>query len=233
MRSRPFLPHRLATLAVAGLVLGLWGAVGVAEDYTLEKINAAPEDLSDAVAAQVDPAGVRINGPQRPKFDLWLLKSLPVAADFQPSSAIRYPFTPGQLLGVMQVPRRAELTDFRGNEIEAGSYTLRYGRQPMDGNHIGTSDLADFLVAIPTGDDESPDTIADPAKLHELSAGASGTTHPAIFSLQPVEKAGKDAMLTHDEAREFWILQLNASAKKGDKAESVPLRLVVVGIAEG
>ena len=44
-------------------------------------------------------------------------------------------------------------TDFRGQEIKKGVYTLRYGQQPEDGNHIGTSELADFLLAIPAGVD--------------------------------------------------------------------------------
>ncbi|MCA9056629.1 MAG: hypothetical protein KDA75_22530, partial [Planctomycetaceae bacterium] len=145
---------------------------------------------------------------------------------------VRYPFAPGELVGVLAVPKRADFLEFRGNELEQGTYTLRYGRQPMDGNHIGTSDLADFLVAIPAEKDEAAGVMEDQQEMVELSAAASGTTHPAILSLQPAEEAG-DATLTHDEGREFWILQLPATVKRGDAAGKLPIRLVVVGVSEG
>lgn len=206
------------------------GAIAAAADeYRLEEIATPPEGLSAAVAARVLPEGIRIHGPRRPLCDLWQIAPLSVAADFRPTAAVKYPFTPGQLVGVMQVPRRSGLTDFRGNALEAGTYTLRYGRQPMDGNHIGTSELADFLVAIPAAQDEDPGTITDVQKLHELSAAASGTTHPAIFSLQPVSTPSEEPSLTHDAGREFWILQVNIRTERGP----LPVRVVVVGKSEG
>lgn len=204
-----------------------------AADYQLAKAETPPDGLPEAVAAAVGESGVRINGPQRELCQLWLAKAVPVAADFQPSAAVKYPFASGQLIGVLQVPRRSGLTDFRGNEIERGVYTLRYGRQPMDGNHIGTSDLADFLVAIPADRDDAPVVLEDVARLHELSAAASGTTHPAIFSLQPVAAAAAEPALTHDEAREFWILQVNLPAQQGGATKPLPLRVVIVGVSEG
>lgn len=221
--------------ALRVLVVGVmvWSAGGgdaaAAEDYTLEKVDTAPQGLSAAIVARVRPEGLRIKGPQRPLCELWQVAPLSAAADFRPTAAVKYPFTPGQLVGVMQVPRRAGLTDFRGNAIEAGTYTLRYGRQPMDGNHIGTSELADFLVAIPAAQDADPATITDIQRLHELSAAASGTTHPAIFSLQPVTAPLEEPTLTHDEAREFWILQVNIETEQGP----LPVRVVVVGKSEG
>ena len=135
-------------------------------------------------------------------------------------------------MGVLAVPKRADFLEFRGNELEQGTYTLRYGRQPMDGNHIGTSDLADFLVAIPAEKDEASGVMEDQQQMAELSAEASGTTHPAILSLQPAEDAA-EATLTHDEDRDFWILQLPAAVKRGDAAAKLPIRLVVVGVSEG
>jgi hypothetical protein len=217
------------------LMLGMlaWAAGGAiaaaAEEYTCEEISTPPEGLSAAVAARVVPEGLRINGPRRPLCDLWQVAPLTVLADFHPTAAVKYPFTPGQLVGVMQVPRRSGLTDFRGNVIEAGTYTLRYGRQPMDGNHIGTSDLADFLVAIPAAQDEDPATITDVQRLHELSAAASGTTHPAIFSLQPVSTPSEEPTVTHDAEHDFWILQVNVQTERGP----LPVRVIVVGKSEG
>lgn len=234
LRSMPRVSILLRNLpSLLLLSAGLVPSLVRAGDYTLEQTPTAPEGLADAVAAVIDSNGVTIKGPERVACQVWLSKSLAADPGFTPSPAIRYPFTPGELIGALQVPRRAGFGDFRGHEIEDGTYTLRYGRQPMDGNHIGTSDLADFLVAIPADKDESPDVIDDPAKLHELSAEASGTSHPAIFSLQPAEKAPEKPTLEHDEAREFWILDLAPQVKQGDKTTTLPLKVVIVGKAEG
>lgn len=208
------------------------GAV-LAADYTLETAASPPDGFPEGITAVVAPGAMKITGPERPYCELRLVKSLSVPKEFQSTAAVRYPFTPGELVGVLTVPRRSGLTDFRGNSIERGAYTLRYGRQPMDGNHIGTSDLADFLVAIPADKDESPEPITDLARLYELSAGASGTAHPAIFSLQPAEAPSKEPTLTHDENREFWILQFNASVQRDGKAAELPVRMVIVGVTEG
>jgi hypothetical protein len=142
---------------------------------------------------------------------------------------VKYPFTPGQLVGVINVPRRSGLTDFKGHEIESGLYTLRYGQQPMDGNHIGTSDTADFLLAVPIANDADPAPIADLKSLFTRSAEASGTTHPAIFSLLPADADSAEPGLAHDAEHEFWILQLVAAS--GD--EKLPLRMIVVGESKG
>jgi hypothetical protein len=218
-------------LAVVGILL--IAVTGRADDYTVATADKAPDGVSDAVAAVLAGQATELTGPQRVYATLWLAKSLPITADFQATAAVKYPFTPGELIGAVVIPKRSGFTDFRGNELEAGTYTLRYGRQPTDGNHIGTSDLADFLVAIPADKDEDPAVISDLQKLVELSAAASGTTHPAILSLQPAAERADQPTLVHDEERKFWILQLNGTVRRGEKSEPFPLRMVVVGVSEG
>ena len=225
--------HWMSRLLCLSLVALACCRAAQADEYTLASTDAAPEGLADAVAGLVHAPGVEITGPKRTHATLWLVKQASLPQDFEATAAVRYPFAPGQLVGVLSVPKRADFLDFRGNKLEAGTYTLRYGRQPTDGNHIGTSDLADFLVAIPAEQDADPAVIDDPAKLAELSAAASGTAHPAILSLQPAEAAAEAATLTHDAEREFWVLQLNAAVTRGDQAEQLPLRLIVVGVSEG
>lgn len=210
-------------------ILGYLSAALMADDYTLATADGAPQDLPATLAELVDPAGHKVIGPKRDLCSLWLLKDVALQPDFAPSTAVKYPFTPGQLVGVLSVPRRAGLTDFKGQEIESGLYSLRYGQQPVDGNHIGTSDTADFLLAVPIAEDADPAPVADLKALFKQSAGASGTTHPAIFSLLPAEGDAAEPGLTHDAEHEFWILNFTATA--GD--QQVPLRLVVVGESKG
>jgi len=199
-----------------------------ADEYTFAPADKLPKDLPATLADQVAPDGYLVKGPKRELCSIWLLKDVAVKPDFAASTAIRYPFTPGQLVGVISVPRRAGLNDFKGHELESGVYTLRYGQQPMDGNHIGTSDTADFLLASPVADDQHPAPITELESLFKRSAGASGTTHPAIFSLLPAE-ADAEPGLTHDAEHEFWILNLTATSGE----QKVPLRLIVVGKSKG
>lgn len=209
-------------------LLALSTVAMAADEYTFAPADKLPKDLPVTLSDQLAPQGYQVKGPKRELCSIWLLKDVAVTPDFAASTSIKYPFTPGQLVGVISVPRRAGLNDFKGHELESGVYTLRYGQQPMDGNHIGTSDTADFLLAVPAAEDADPAPIADLKSLFSRSAQASGTTHPAIFSLLPAEGDAEPG-LTNDAEHEFWILSLTATSGE----HKVPLRLIVVGKSKG
>ena len=203
----------------------------IADDHKIEAIKETPKGLSKDITAQLSPSGIRISGADGPVCNIWLLKSLNVVPGFKPTLSVYYPLTPGQLIGALQVPEKTIYKDFRGQELSAGVYTLRYGQQPEDGNHIGTSELADFLLALPAKIDQSPKTIEGFDKLAGHSAKSVGSTHPAIFSLLPAEKSPKKAALKHDEDNEYWVLSLPAKGKAKDKDVPVGLRFVAIGQA--
>ena len=48
------------------------------------------------------------------------------------------------------------MSDYRGQAIPPGSYTLRYAMLPQDGNHMGVAPNPDFLLAIPAAIDSDP-----------------------------------------------------------------------------
>ncbi|GAB4141767.1 MAG: hypothetical protein Tsb009_11680 [Planctomycetaceae bacterium] len=196
--------------------------------HQLETLKSPPKGLSKAVADSLNPNGFAIKGPKGSVCEIWLAKSIPVTPGFKPTLNVKYPFKAGELIGALRVPENQKFTDFRGQELKPGVYTLRYGKQPEDGNHIGTSELADFLLAIPGKIDKSPKAISLVDTLHSRSAKSSGGTHPAIFSLLPGKKIEKST-LAHDSDKEFWILTTNASGKAKGKMVSVPLRMVVIG----
>lgn len=213
-------------------VLSLWVmmtciSVGFAlADSKLEPVSALPDGLSKEIAAVVDSKGLRVVGEEGPACTVWLAKEIPTKPDFKPTLSVKYPLAPGELLGVLQVQSKAKFTDFRGQEIKAGVYTLRYGQQPEDGNHVGTSDLADFLLALPAAIDTDPKPIAMFDALSQRSAKSAGSTHPAIFSLLPTEKPTDKPQLTHDADKDHTILSTVLSTKGG---KTVPLRLIVIG----
>lgn len=201
----------------------------VAGEHKLQTVKTAPKGLSPKVTATLNPNGHRIIGGDGPVCEIWMLKTIALKPGFKPSFSIKYPFIPGQLIGALRVPKRPEFTDFRGQVLDPGVYTLRYGHQPEDGNHIGTADIVDFLMAVPAKVDTDPKTIKDLEKLMKTSGKSVGTTHPAIFSLQTIDGKIEKTELSHDEEHDFWILNFNANGKAKDKTVKVAMRLVTVG----
>lgn len=218
-----------SVLGIAVVILGTGLLMAAEASHKLSDQKGAPQGLSKEVAAVLQPDGHRLTGPDGPVCDVWLVKNLVAKPDFSPTLAVKYPLEVGSLVGVLRIPDGNKFTDFRGQEIGAGVYTLRYGQQPQDGNHIGTSELRDFLLAIPAKDDESPMPINFVSQLQEKSAKSAGSTHPAIFPLLPAEKPFKTASLEHDEDNDFWIVRLNGQSKRDGKSVPVPIRVVVIG----
>lgn len=201
------------------------------DDYRVEPIDAAPpaDELSAAVAEQLSESGFKVVTAQdRTLCEVWPAKTWSVVADFKPSGSVVYPFEFGELIGVVRYARKAG--DFRGQSIRKGTYTMRYGLQPQDGNHIGTSDTRDFVVLIPADDDADAKPLEkDP--LFKASKKASKTTHPAILSLLPAAEATDELpRMVHNELRELWAVDF--AGQSGDDApKKLVVELVVVGHA--
>ncbi len=80
-----------------------------AADYRVEPLDepAPSDEISADVAATLAPTGARvIRGTKTTFCDIWLCKQWATQEDFKPTSALLYPFTPGQLMGVVRFARR-------------------------------------------------------------------------------------------------------------------------------
>ena len=201
----------------------------LAAEYTLQPLAelAPSKGVPPAVATQLAPQGVRImRGSTRSLCDVWLCKVWPVKPDFTPDSSVLYPFQPGQLIGLIRYNSKGN--DFRNQEIPAGMYTLRYGQQPVDGNHVGTSDTRDFLLLLPADQDTDAKPLAE-ADLFKLSPKASGGTHPTMLSMLRAGEGGNMQALRHQEDRELWSLRL--VGQSAEKRSPLVIEFVVVGHA--
>ena len=205
-------------------------SVRAADEYQVSEAKGLPEGLPEPIAALLDPAGYQVKGAKGVLCEIWLVKTAPVKADFKPTIFVKYPFQFGELMGAIRLPTAGAVTDFRGQELPTGTFTLRYGLQPQDGNHLGTSDVRDFLLACSLETDADPKPVPDTKELFKRSAKVAGSTHPAIFLLHPPPKQSpKEAALHHNKDNDWWMLDLNAHGKAGDKDIVVPLQIVVVG----
>jgi len=201
-----------------------------AQEYRVERLDSPPpEGVAPAIAECLAPVEYKITNGKRTICELWPASEWTIAADFKSSSSEIYPFEMGQLIGVVRYPRKGG--DFRGREIPKGIYTLRFGLQPQDGNHVGTSDTRDFLLLLSAADDTDPQPLDKP-RLFKLSAKTSGTTHPAMLSFLAVPaEPGDLPALIHHESRELWSLRFDNPSKAGDKPANLVVELVVVGKA--
>jgi len=207
-----------------------------AADQKVAVLKEAPAGLSAEVAAAISATGYRITGKDGVICDVWLTREIPQKPKFKSTPRIKYPFQTGTLIGVIRFPDGSKPGDFRGQAIKPGTYTLRYGLQPDDGNHLGTTEsgVRDFLVGCPPDKDTSPARIEDIKDVFRMSGPVAGGTHPAIFLLNPpADKAFDAPAVEHDDAKNLVIFQANANTKDGDKTVPFPLNLVVVGKTEG
>jgi hypothetical protein len=215
------------------LALALSVTTARADDHKLKTTKTAPKGLSPAITKLLAKEGFQITGAKGAVVEVWLLNEVALKPGFKPGFTQMYPFSPGQLFGALVIPKGVEYTDFKGQAMKPGTYTLRYGLQPMDGNHVGTSETYDFVLALPAKGDVKTDPIKSIEDLIKISAKAAGSAHPAIFSLLDPEEAEAKAKLVQDDFTEHWVLSFGAKGKAKDKKVDFKIRMVVVGQFEG
>src|ERR1022692_14924 len=177
----------------------IWGAVFCvvtavfAATPQVERIGAltAP-GASDALKQAVEEKGYRITLDGGWTAEFWFAKQLKTTAKDVPNAL--YPeLANAEFVGVVNLPKG--MTDFRGQAIPVGVYTLRYQLLPQDGNHMGVAPNPDFLLAIPVASDPNPEQDYLYKKLVGLSAQSTGANHPAVLAL---DTAGEPATVAKD-----------------------------------
>jgi len=217
---------RVLQLLLATLILAIATAFGQA-NYKAEGIGAAPADVPTALQKVLDSQGARAVNPQGAALcEVWLRKTLPTSATPSTSSDTLYgALTAGSFLGVVNLP--AALTDFRGQAIKPGFYTLRYALIPLDGNHMGVNPSRDAIVLAPVSADQDPDKVLNFDDLVKLGRQASGTAHPAILVAAQVNGEQFPSVVKDDQ--DHWNLQVKGHAQSGD----LPLAITIVGKWQG
>ena len=145
--------------------------------------DAIPADFAAPVAAAMAPGGVKASvGANTLTF--WFVKEFPASAEASAGKAVTSwsDVKEGTLVGTVRIEK--DFRDIRGRVIKAGSYSLRYGIQPANGDHLGVSPYREFLLLSPAKLDT--DVAAKPHDpLVELSKETIGGSHPAVWSIDP------------------------------------------------
>lgn len=195
-------------------------------DYKLEKGAAAPEEVPAALKDLLEVPGLRVvKAAGAPYAELWLHKALAGEAKPPAGDVLYSGLAQGTFLGVWRFVTKG--SDFRGQSMNPGLYTMRYALMPADGNHMGAAQYRDFILLVPLAADSNPAAQLPFAEVVALSRKASGTGHPAVFPLASPESV-TEPTLTKDY-EENWILKIRVSTKCG---EPMPFAIGVFGRAE-
>lgn len=137
-----------------------------------------PSELSGGVASRLAPAAKVVTGGAT--LEIWLVQAIEGAT--QGWGGV----DSGTLVGAMRVT--GTFKEIRGKVVKPGVYTLRYGQQPQNGDHLGISQFREFLLLSPAAIDKDAKVLGFDGVV-ALSKEVIGTAHPASLSLDPPEDA--------------------------------------------
>ncbi|HEV3513903.1 MAG TPA: hypothetical protein VGS05_19505 [Candidatus Sulfotelmatobacter sp.] len=215
-----------ALLATIGLVL-IFSLLSAAQTGKVEITGPLTDTaVPEQIRQSLQDTGYRlILDDPKPACELWLRKNIPAQTKTD-AEGVDYPeLAESTLLGVMHFSQAA--ADFRGQQIPAGFYTLRYALMPDDGNHLGVSPNRDFLLLIPAQSDSDPSATFKFEELVILSAKTVGTKHPSPLSLPPADKPSSGTVAKDDQ--DHWIF---SGALKLASGKEIPFALIVKGTAQ-
>ena len=208
--------NRLFKLRLLPITLFLT-AVAFAQSAKVERTSAAPSTVPSDVRAALEDKGYRVTLDDGWTAELWLAKDLKLTPKDVPGAL--YPeLSNGEFVGIVSLPKG--MSDFRGQAVPTGTYTLRYHLIPQDANHMGVSPNPDFLLTIPIADDTKPDAQYPFDKLVALSSKTTGV-HPAVVAL---DKAGDPGTAIFDDQK-MLLLTVSVSGGAGNRPEKLGIVL--------
>ena len=121
-----------------------------------------------------------------PRSEPWSADESVATVDLEPGQSV--PLRTGVRLGEFVVP--ATWSDFRGQEIVAGRYELRYALQPRLKDHVGLDRIRDFALLVPRSVAAEAPQGASPEFWIEASRRVAGSRHPAVMALRRWSSGG-------------------------------------------
>jgi hypothetical protein len=181
--------------------------------------------VPEAVRKAVDTKGYRVvldDGSTA--AELWLRQGVPARMGRGDPDALYPQLAESTLIGVLRFPQAS--TDYRGQPIPPGFYTLRYEMMPNDGNHLGAAPSRDFVLLIPAASDPDPNMVFTFQDLVTLSRKATSTKHPGPLNLTAASGGTPPSVSKDDQEHSIFsaILKLVSG-------EDLPFGLVVKGTA--
>jgi len=131
------------------------------------------------------------------------------------------------LLGAVSVGNGQR--DYKDNEIAAGIYTMRFGLQPQDGDHLGSAEYPYFAVLIPAKNDTQLEGITTFKAMTKASGKDTASGHPIVLSLRPVSSDTGDVPKLNDPSTDHKSVRVKVPGKAGEEKTGIAFELVYQG----
>ena len=215
--SRMNFRHHI-TPAIRFAIVGSILAVSLSAASTIERTGPlSVPAASSEVKQAVEEKGYHVTLDDGRTADFWFPRALAAINKDAATGALYPDLSNGEFVGVVTFAKVT--SDYRGQAVPAGTYTLRYQCIPQDANHMGVSPNPDFLVTIPIATDTNPADNIPLKRLVALGAKTTGTPHPAVLALAPAAAEG----ITKDD-QGMTILTVAVPTASG-KSESLGIVL--------
>lgn len=213
-------------LALAALFLFFTPLLLAAPAGKVEPIGPLTDSAaSDGLKKAVEPTGYRVLLDDGSEWcRIWLRAATPASGKTEVEGALFPQLTESTLIGVISFTKPA--TDYRGQAVQPGLYTLRYELLPNDGNHLGVADNRDFALLVRAADDPDPAANFDFKQLVALSRKATGAAHPGPINL--VQPASDAVPTVSNDGQGHWIF---ANKLKMQSGEPLLIGIVIKGKA--
>ncbi len=187
--------RRVAALAGAALLTEGFPAFA-ADRPTLTAGGGLPEAISGEVREVLRSDGQLVTLDSGTTLEFWFRTDEPVESGG--GSGATFPeLGVGTLVGAVRIV--GEWSDYKGNPIGSGVFTLRYGMRPEDGNHMGVSVHLDFVLLVPAAEDPTVEVAWGQPDLNIMSFGSTGIGHPGVMSLAPNYEGVAEPTLFEDD----------------------------------
>ena len=218
---------KLITIIAALFAINLQAA-----EFTVKVTTTpVPKDVSATIKKTLGKDCIQLSIGDKPWLEFWLRASLPLKAKpVKPEKALDALAT-ATLMGVVRVNKSGR--DYRDDDLFKGVFTMRYGKIPGDGNHLGATDYPYFAVLIPATKDPKLDTYKTFKTMTKASLMETASEHPMILSLRPAKKAAAQPTIIEPAPEHRSILLAASGALKDAKtAIPIPLQVVFEGVGE-
>jgi hypothetical protein len=191
-----------------------------AQQYKADQAGPPPSELAPAIGGALGK-GFAIAQDGKKYCEIWLRTSIEtVPVPTEPNNTLPNitlaQIAVGTLLGAVRFDSPG--ADRRGQTIQPGVYTLRYGVMPANDDHQGAAPHRDFALLIPAADDRDLSAIPKPDALLAMSRKASRTMHPAILSIW---KAASESAGFSQRGDSDWVLEASVGG--------TPIAMIVAG----
>lgn len=215
-----------------GLSLLLSGLIQASEFSVKSVTKAAPSELGDSIKGELGEEAIQISKGDKPLYEFWLASSVTLNSAIDAPNRALSAIKQTTLLGAVKVIDSER--DYRDDELFDGTYTIRFGLRPDDGNHLGTSNYRYFAVLIAAKNDQELGKITRSRQLVKASSKTNPNDHPLILSLFPVNSSDKAELSVQEPAPEHTALRLSLAAKTAEGADAgfIVFDFVIDGMAD-